>query len=249
LSDPELPRLRSALGASAAVWAAVSVEVEPGRWRALSGAFSPRYNLVLCHGPGVLAGSVEEVEAGRLPAIVMIAGEALAEVEELSRREWACVAKMPFMRLEVRKGEFPSAPSVRPLHGAEVDDARALIADVFGLHDRLALVALPPGADERPGQAVWGAFDGQGALVSCVISVEVDGYFAIWSLATLHDRRRRGHAARLMRTVLAEAAAGGAATSLLYAPIEAEPFYRSLGYEVLERWQVWSPRRWATARY
>jgi hypothetical protein len=52
-----------------------------------------------------------------------------------------------------------------------------------------------------------------------------------------------------MRTVLAEAAAGGASTSLLYAPLDAEPFYRSLGYEVLERWQVWSPRRWATARY
>jgi GNAT superfamily N-acetyltransferase len=249
LSDAELPRLRSALGASARLWAAASVEVEPGRWRALSGAFSPRYNLVLCHGPGLLAQSVEEVEAGRLPAIVMVAGDALAEVEELSRREWACVAEMPFMRLILRSGGFSAAPGVRRLHGGEIDDARARIADVFGLHDRLALVALPPGADEQPGQVVWGAFDRHGALVSCVIAVEAGELVATWSLATARDRRREGHAARVMRTALAEASRGGLAASILYAPVEAEPFYRALGYEVLERWQLWSPRRWATGRY
>jgi hypothetical protein len=46
-----------------------------------------------------------------------------------------------------------------------------------------------------------------------------------------------------MRAALADAA-GRRQGSLLYAPVEAEPFYRSLGYEVLERWQLWARRKW-----
>jgi ribosomal protein S18 acetylase RimI-like enzyme len=247
LNDAELDRLRSALGASAALWAA-DVQVEAGRWKALSGAVSPRYNVVLCHGRGLLARSVEEVAAGRLPTIVMVAGDALADADELTRRDWACAAEMPFMALPLAGHGFSVEPGVRRLAGREVADARALMAEVFGLHDRLAQVALPADADSKPGQAVWGAFDEAGPMVSCVAAVAVGDVAAIWSLATARERRRQGHAARVMGTALAHAAAAGATISLLYAPVEAEPFYRALGYEVLERWQLWSPRRWGTHR-
>ncbi len=232
-----MPRLRSALGQSAALWAH-HVEVEPGRWKALSGAFSPRYNVVLCHGRGVLAASLEEVATGRVPAIVMVAGEALEEAEVLRERDWVCAGEMPFMMLA--GGAFEADPGVRRLAGGEIAQARTLIAEVFGLHDRLAQVALPGDVARKRGQAVWGAFDRLGAVASCVVSVEVGELAAIWSLATARHRRRQGHATRVMRTVLAETAR----PSLLYAPLEAEPFYRSLGYEVLERWQAWSRRQW-----
>lgn len=51
-----------------------------------------------------------------------------------------------------------------------------------------------------------------------------------------------------MRVVHEHAAARGARASILYSPIAAEPFYRSLGYCVLEHWQLWSNPRWILGR-
>lgn len=241
--------LRSRLGESAGLWAR-GVVVEDGRWKAFSGASSPLYNIVLCHGAGVLGSTADELADGRPPAMILVAGEALEEVEELVRRNWTCASEMPFM---IR--DLGSAPAFgnsataegRQLAGEEVSRARGLIADVFRLHDRLASVALPPDAAQRPGQRVWGTVDQQGGLAACVISVEVGESVAIWSLCTAREARRQGHATRLMNAVLADAADRGGQASLLYAPKEAESFYRSLGYEVLERWQLFMPRRWAAA--
>ncbi len=232
----ELPELRSRLGESAALWAR-QVQVEDGRWRAFSDAFSPRYNLVLCHGAGLLAGTLDEVAAAGRPAIVMVAGAARGEVPDDG--DWVPVAEMPFMARELT-GDLAEDPAVRRLEAAELPAARTLIAEVFGLHERLALTALPPDAAER--HHVWGAFAGE--LASCAITVAVGDCLAVWSMATAPALRRQGHARRVLSTALARA---GARTSLLYAPIEAEPFYRSLGYEVLERWQLWTRRRWRGA--
>jgi ribosomal protein S18 acetylase RimI-like enzyme len=243
-TSAELATLRSRVGESAALWAR-EVQIEEGRWKAFSGAFSPRYNLVLCHGPGLLGEAADEVAASGVPAMVMVAGAAAGEVSELEARDWVCAGEMPFMARDLRdRRASAAAPDVQRLTAAEaLSGARALIADVFSLHDRLALVAMPADAAERPGNAVWGAFDESGALVSCVITVEVGEYLAIWSLATAPAARRRGHAARVMATALADAPAR-LRGSLLYAPVEAEMFYRSLGYEVLERWQLWARRKW-----
>ncbi len=231
----DLPALRSRLGESTALWAS-DVQVEDGRWRAFSGALSPRYNLVLCHGTGVLEPSLDEVAAAGVPAIVMVAGAAREEVLGLDMGDWVALGEMPFMARESAPAE---AAGANRLTGEEIADARALIADVFGLHERLALVALPADIERRPTQAVWGTSDADGRLAACVISVQVGGHVAIWSLATAEDHRRRGHATRVMLAALADR------PSLLYAPVTAEPFYRSLGYEVLERWQLWTRRRWA----
>jgi ribosomal protein S18 acetylase RimI-like enzyme len=230
----ELPALRSRLGESAALWAR-DVVIEPGRWKAFSGAFSPRYNLALCHGQGVLAATADEIARGRVPAIVMVAGGARDEVDQLDG--WACLGEMPFM---ARAAGAPPAPGARRLAGGEIDGARELMAEVFDLHDRLALLALPPDTADKPGQSVWGALDEDGALTACVVTVQTGEFVAIWSLATAPERRRQGHATRAMRAALA----GTGRPSLLYTPVTAEPFYRALGYEGLERWQLWTRRRW-----
>lgn len=253
----DLSDLRSQMGATAALWA-TDVRVEPYRWIALTGARSVSYNLILCHGAPegtLLADSVEELAGSRLRGLVMVAGPALGDVQQLVVKAWACVGAMPFM---LRELDAPAGPhvdagrddplaGVRRLQGTEVAQAQELIADVFGLYDEIGRVALPADAAERPGQSVWGAFD-DGRLVSCVVAVVVNEVVAIWSLATAKDARRRGHAARLMRVVHAHAAVAGARASILYNPIAAEPFYRSLGYRVLERWQLWSNPRWVLGR-
>jgi GNAT superfamily N-acetyltransferase len=239
------------MGASAALWASKErVRIEPGRWLALSGARSVDYNLILCHGDpeeALLADGVDELTAARVPGIVMAAGAALGGVQQLVLRGWVCIGAMPFMIRELESANsFRVDDGVRQLSGEDVEAARRLVADVFDLSDKAALVALPADAAQTPGQAVWGAFDEDGRLASCVAAVTIEDIVVTWSLATARDARRRGHGARVMNAVLADAARGARA-SLLYAPVPAEAFYRSLGYHVLEHWQLWSSPRWVLA--
>lgn len=177
-----LSDLRSQMGATAALWA-TDVRAEPDRWIALTGAPSVSYNLILCHGaPGgtLLADSVDELAESRLRGLIMVAGPALADVQQLVLKGWVCVGAMPFMlrELDQAPGDRIDA-GVNRLQGVEVAQARELIADVFGLNDEMALVALPPEVADRPGRSVWGAFDG-GRLVSCVGAVAIGDLVAIW---------------------------------------------------------------------
>jgi ribosomal protein S18 acetylase RimI-like enzyme len=242
------------MGESAVLWAGSDgVRLEPDRWLALSGAPSVSYNVILCHGPGdraALSASAEQLTAAGVPGIVMVAGDALADVQQLAGLSWACIGAVPFMLRPLAAGPIGVPdPDVRRLAGAELAAARRLIADVFELTDEIALVALPADASARPGQSVWGAFDDDGALVSCVTAVAVGPALAFWSLATAPGARRRGHGARLMNTVLVDGADAGLECSVLYTPSsEAGAFYRSIGYRALEHWQLWSRPRWVLGR-
>ena len=246
LVSPDLPRLRSLHGESAALWAA-GVQVQAERWVALSGAPSAEYNVALCHGAGAtaLSRTREEILAAGAPGLVMVAGGALGEVQELIDEHWVCVGSAPFMAraLESRTHGVEDGPA-----GSVAEDrlpeARELIADVFDLDAQLAEVALPSDALEPPGRTLWATFDERGAMASCLVSVAVQDAVVIWSMATRGDRRRRGHGRAVLEAALAHAAADGCRVALLHASASGEPFYRSAGFAELERWQLWSRPRW-----
>lgn len=251
--DPtdDLARLRSLLGTSAALWAGVTgVRIERGRWSAISGARAVNFNVVMCHdasGGTLLTRSLDELAAARTPALIIVGGEALGEVQGLVEAGWVCVGSAPFMACELdRYGGDASGsayPAARRLDGPEVDEARALVGDGFRIPPELALVALPADAATRPGQSVWGAFEG-GELVSSLAAVRVQDHVAIWSMVTAATARRRGYGARVLSAALTDAARSGARLSLVQASPAAEPFYTEFGYRLLERWQLWSRRRW-----
>jgi predicted acetyltransferase len=67
-------------------------------------------------------------------------------------------------------------------------------------------------------------------------------------MATAHAYRRQGNGARLLASVLADAAASGARCGVLYASPDGEQMYRSLGYAAREYCQIWSRPRWVLAR-
>lgn len=250
----DLPRLRSLLGASTALWAGDGVRVEPDHWLALSGARSVDYNVAVCHGSSAgetIPAAIDAIAEAGVPAIVMVAGAALGEVGQFVSRSWTCIGSVPLMWLpfdgSARTPQRAAGGSVRRLGGDEVGRARAVVGDVFEVGPELAAVAIPPGAEELPGQSVWGAFD-DGALVGCVAAVRVEDIVAIWSMATTAAGRRRGHGAALMNAIAAEGMADGARGSLLYSSVAGEPFYRALGFAELERWQSWSRPRWVLGR-
>ncbi len=249
----ELSRLRSLLGVSAALWAGPDgVTVQDRGWTALSGAASVDYNVVLCHGASAgadLQAGVESIAGAGVPGVLMVAGPALGEVQKLSEVGWVCIGSVPLMALELGRSErAPAAPAVRRLERDELDAARKIVDRVFGVGPELSLVAIPPDAADRAGQSVWGAFDEENELVSCLATVRAHEIVAIWSMATETEARGRGHGARALRGALAATADDGAQCSLLYSSPQGEPFYRAVGYRELERWQLWSRPRWVLGR-
>jgi ribosomal protein S18 acetylase RimI-like enzyme len=263
ITSADLPRLRSLLGASTVLWAGEgNVSVEPGRWKALSGARTVDYNVVLHHGRSdvkALSRTLVEIAARGAPALVMVAGEALGDVQQLIEARWICVGSVPFMARVLDADQLTPSGALAPraesatlsahkLAGIELDGARALVDEAFGLGPKLALIALPDEAATRPGQAVWGAFDETGALLSCLGTVQVEDIIAIWSMATAACARHRGYGARALNLALADAASSGVQLSLLHSTSQGEPFYCALGYRVLERWQMWSRPRWVLGR-
>lgn len=249
----ELSRLRSLLGMSAALWAGPDgVTVQDRGWTALSGAASVDYNVVLCHGASAgadLKAGVERFAGAGVPGVLMVAGPALGEVQQLSELGWVCIGSVPLMALELdRSDPVPPPAAVRRLERAELDAAREIVDRVFGVGPELSLVAIPRDAADRPGQSVWGAFDEANELVSCLVTVRAQEIVAIWSMATETKVSGRGHGARVLRAALAATADDGARVSLLYSSPQGEPFYRALGYRELERWQLWSRPRWVLGR-
>jgi GNAT superfamily N-acetyltransferase len=246
----DLARLRSLHGATAAIWSGDQVRVDPGRWVALSGAPGVDYNVALCHGAsaGEIPRTLDEIADAGAPALVMVAGPALGEVQQLVEASWACVAATPFMALELAAPGGPDDAGVRRLEPAEMDAAREIVASVFEVGPDLARTALPDATLDRPGRSAWGAFRPGGELVACLATMVVEDAVGVWSMATAPGRRREGHARRLLHGAMAGAHRSGARRCLLSASPEGEPFYRSLGFAELERWQVWSRPRWVFGR-
>jgi GNAT superfamily N-acetyltransferase len=250
----ELARRRNLLGASTRLWAgSEGVRLKDTRWSALSGASSVEYNVALCHGDGGgrdLEHTLEEVAAAGVPAIVMVAGEALADVQTLVSADWICIGATPFMALDLEHDELDAGDpdaQVRRLSSDELPAARALLEEAFALPSELTSVALPDASVSAEGQAVWGLFEGA-ELLTCAAFVAVQEAIVGWSVATPPRLQRRGYAVRLLRAVLENSADQGATLSLVYSSAAGEPLYRTLGFRELERWQMWSRPRWVLAR-
>jgi GNAT superfamily N-acetyltransferase len=252
LAIPLLEERRSTLGASTVLWAgSAGVRVCADRWVALSGAPSVEYNAALVHGGGaVLDRTVDEVLTAGAPAVVMVAGRAASEVGRLEDRDWVQIGDMALMHLDLREWDGRArspAPSARRLGIEDHRAVRELVGEVFGVGPNLAAVAISGLSAGRAGQALWGAFDPAGTLVSCLATVRVGDTVAVWSMATAVAARRHGYGAAALSAAMAAAARAGATSSLLSSSATGEPFYRALGYRELERWQQWSRPRWVLA--
>lgn len=251
-SRQDLPRLRTLVGESAALWAGRDgVSVQEHGWTALSGARSVDYNVIFTAGDGEdLEASMARIRQAGLPAVLMVGGSGLGEVQRLIEASWVCIGSTPLMVLD-GLGTVPGAdagPQARQLASDELDLARELVARVFDVGPELAAVAIPPDIAHRPDISVWGAFDDAARLQSCLAAVRTQEMVAIWSMATATAVQGRGHGRRVLLCALAHGAAAGATASILYASRDAEPFYRALGYRERERWQLWSRPRWVLGR-
>jgi GNAT superfamily N-acetyltransferase len=245
-----LQRARTTLGRSARLWAGEGTHrVEDSWWGALSGADSVDYNVVCWHGadPAIVDGLGLIKEAG-VPAVQMLAGPALAGAQQLVDAEWVCIGTTPVMALDLeRVSTWADDPAVRRVDGARLADARDLIGETFDISPNMARAALPDAAMADPAVEVWSLVDA-GLLKSCVAAVTVEGVLVFWSMATPPRYQRQGYGRRLLSAMFWAAVQRGTTWALCYASSQGEPLYRSIGFEVLEHWQMWSRPRWVLGR-
>ena len=242
---PPADVLRDELGASAALWADAHHQVEADRWVATSTAPAVDYNLIVCHGPhesGVVAKSVEEIGAGKVPTLLALAGEALGSAQLVVDAGWVCVGDRAFM---ARPGLPPTSdPAARLATPDELPAVRAVLAETFETTPELAVTAIPEPGNWPPGTEVW-LLEENGDIRAVTAAVRVGSALGIWSTATLPGHQGHGFGRRLLETVLDATTADH---SVLQSSVVGEPFYRSLGYQVVERWQQWSRPRWVLGR-
>ena len=215
----------------------------------MSGAPAPDFNIVLCHGADatLVIDSMALVQEAGCPTTLMLAGRSLADAQLLLDAGWVCLGVTPVMCLEIEPSRNPPDLLVRRLTTQGLDRVRSVVVETFALDQALASAAVPDQASSAPGCDVW-VLEVDGEIRSCVLSSIVEDALVLWSMATPPRWRRHGYAARLLREVFSRAAPQGVASSFINCSPEGEAFYRSVGFRVIEHWQIRSRPRWALGR-
>ena len=243
--------LRRDLGAAARLWSAPAHHrVEPEWWTAFSGELSVDYNVACCHSSDndvLVDHCLQPLLDLKKPGIIMLAGPGLATAQKLADAGWVGVGALPLMALDGAKLPDVEGAGVRALTEEDLPEARALLADAYGMSDAAAAAALPLLAVKDPDLGVWGLFDGD-RMVSLFTEATADGLVVVWSMATRPRDQGNGYGRRLLVTALRSGFEAGAEGSLLQSSAAGERLYRGLGYQVVEYWQLWSRPRWIMAR-
>jgi GNAT superfamily N-acetyltransferase len=246
--DDMLSRMRNQIGESTLFWSSGDGhKVSTGWWKALSGAPSLSFNVLLCHGADAetVTRSLEAVATLNRPSTIMLAGPALAYAQTLCDANWVCLGSTPMMTLfDLDSADFEIDPSVSQVLVDDIEDVRGVVRQGFLMDADAAILAIPDTLFDRPGHSVW-SLTVDGAMRSSMVSVVVERSMVCWSMATLPSSQGHGYGRRLLTSVLASHATDGVTTALLYSSPQGEPLYRSLGYQIMEHWQLWSRPRWA----
>jgi GNAT superfamily N-acetyltransferase len=246
---PDVPTdLWRVLGKAGRLWARPDLlEVQEDWWISFSGQRNLNYNLACCHSSDrdtLVDRCLEPTLALKRPAIIMLSGPGLANAQQLVDSGWVTVGSLPLMVLRQLVPSGPPATGARPLTPGDLDAAREVLGECYGLDAATAAAAIPDAVAEGKDISAWGLFDGRD-LVSCITGVVQDGMVVLWSMATRADVQRQGHGRRLLEAMLGQQLADGAAGALLHASEAGEGLYRELGFTVVEYLQLWSRPRWA----
>jgi GNAT superfamily N-acetyltransferase len=249
----DLDRYRASYGRCTEFWTGdVPLVIEDGRWLAFSDTRAVAVNIALCYGAAggnLLAATMGEIKDRGIPSALFVAGEALGSVQKLVREGWVCIGARPLMirsLADLPDAGSGSGTSTRKLGPADMPVARRMIEETFDAPPELSDQLLPDRVLAAENLDAWGLFL-DGVMVSCMGTTMCDDLVAIWSMATPAVYRRRGYGRKLLLDVLSEVGRGPSRTCMLSASSLGEPFYHSLGFSVLERWQMWSRPRWVFA--
>jgi len=241
----DLASARTGYGLGTAPWAAFRHQVEDDWWIAMSGTNHVDYNLALLHGPTspqVASRILEEIDAARIPALIMLTGAGLRTADTLTEAGWVSTGALPFMGK--MHGTAEDDPAVRLLESGELAEARRLAAAAFGVPEEVGAIVFADAIRERGDCRTWGLFEG-GQLKCCALNVHVHDHFCVgWALSTAPEDQRSGYGRRLLRAVSFRRQQTGPPISLLMASGAGTRLYQEPGRVTFEHWQIWSRPRW-----
>jgi GNAT superfamily N-acetyltransferase len=206
-------------------------------------------NSVLVYGADSrsLIDIAHELDQLRSPAVIVVAGPALGNVQTIADAGWVCIGVRPFMQ---RRARFDSVPADPPRPGRLVFTELTTRAEMREAW-RLSSAALggetgPVASDIETldGLRVW-ALREDDEIISCASTVEVEGIIGVWNVATRESRQRSGFGTRLLQSVhTACEHSSNVEHFLLHSSPSGSMLYESLGYRTIEWWQAWSRPRW-----
>jgi GNAT superfamily N-acetyltransferase len=244
---------RDALGVSCRLWEGPLGRhvAEPGLAFAFSGERALDFNVAICHAAGAetIERALAEVTSTASPGLIMLAGPALGEARRLTDEGWVPIHSLPFRGQTIAPNHGDS--SVRLLDRTGLGAFRSVVEESFRTIPPLTRLALPDSAaldapDADPAFASWGLYEA-GTLVSAVATVVVNDNVCVWMMATRPAAQGSGYGRRLLSAVLGNCARHGARRALLLATPSGDPLYQSMGFDIIEYWQVWSRPRWVLA--
>jgi GNAT superfamily N-acetyltransferase len=245
-----LAEVRRVMGASCRLWVGDGTHiVEDDWWVSLSGVGGVDYNIVCWQGadPPIRDG-LELIRKGGVPAVQMLAGPALASAQTLVESEWACIGSLPIMTFDMGTAtSWVDEPVVEVVGSESLDGVQAAVRDAFGISQDLARLAVPDLAVTDPAMTLWTLVE-DGVLKSCVTTILVDGILVGWSMATPPEFQGQGIGRRLLTTVIGRLGRSGVHRVICAASRPGYPLYVTLGFEVVEHWQMWSRPRWVLSK-
>ncbi len=246
----DLEDARRILGESSRLWVGDGTHVVGDRWWAtLSGMNTVDYNVVCWSRPDPdLAHGFQLIKDAGVPAVQMLAGPGLAAAQDLSDAGWICIGTTPVMALDLSSmSDVEIDPAVQLIDRAQLPAVRAVIEETFDLTPDLARVAIPEVASTDERIRVWALIEDD-VVKSCLATVEADGVWVGWSMATPKALQRQGLGSRMLSSVIGLTAQEDTQWGLCYASTQGEPFYQALGFVTMEHWQIWSRPRWVLSR-
>jgi N-acetylglutamate synthase-like GNAT family acetyltransferase len=199
-------------------------------------------------GRPMASAALARTSLGGIPAITANGLVFVAEQDAPATREAAEAAGMtdagtaPLMSLELscELADGPCAGVERAVDPATIEEVSELVRSAFGLAGSTGLrhdLAEVPGAD------AWLLREHHtGRAIAALVATADPDLVGVWSMATVPARQREGHGTCLLRAVLGNYALEGVETACVISTPAGESLYRSVGFEAVERLQVWQPR-------
>jgi Acetyltransferase (GNAT) domain len=243
----ELPSLHSMYGQTARFWVSggpphssdsITLSWRPG---------GPNSVLVYGADPAALTDIARKLDEVRSPAVIVLAGPALGNVQTIADQGWVCIGVRPFMQRPA---------GVDGMHSGTLSVDRQVFTELTARYEmveawEIASEALGGDTDlvmsdvkNLDGLRVW-ALREDDEIISCASTVQVDGIIGVWNVATRESRQRSGYGTRLLRWVhIACEQSSDVEHFLLHSSPTGSGLYESLGYRTIEWWQAWSRPRW-----
>lgn len=197
------------------------------------------YALIQAASPDAVRAWVDRLEKRSFEHYLFLCGAAIQQ-SSIIEKTYTMWDSLPFMALDLDK-YVPSMPIDPRVRVATIQDRAQivkLIADAFEM-DLATQRTFTGSINHASPNVKTFVIEELGHVVATVSTSVVDKVAGIFSMVVDKKMQRRGLGGAVLRAALRYSHSLGAKLAVLYATKVGEPFYKSMGWETLEAWDLW----------